>query len=129
MKPVVKDVMHDLRKLLPVAEQALSTQTMKLDERVTAISQWRELTSPVMITVLLDRIDQLEKLWVEPTEQMVNAGLAEIQTWLDNLNELRINQEGSNGYIDPELVTDEEASDAAVFTLQAMAAKLPKDLD
>ena len=129
MKPVVKDVMHDLRKLLPVAEQALSTQTMKLDERVTAISQWRELTSPVMITALLDRIDQLEKLWIEPTEQMVNAGLAEIQTWLDNLNELRINQEGSNGYIDPELVTDEEASDAAVFTLQAMASKLPKDLD
>jgi len=129
MKPVVKDVMHDLRKLLPVAEQALSTQTMKLDERVRAISQWRELTSPAMITVLLDRIDQLEKLWIEPTEQMVNAGLAEIQTWLDNLSELRINQEGSNGYIDPELVTDEEASDAAVFTLQAMAAKLPKEPD
>lgn len=129
MKPVVKDVMHDLRKLLPVAEQALSTQTMKLDERVTAISQWRELTSPAMITVLLDRIDQLEKLWTEPTEQMVNAGLAEIQTWLDNLNELRINQEGSNGYIDPELVTDDEASDAAVFTLQAMASKLPKEPD
>lgn len=129
MKPVVKDVMQSLRKLLPVAEQALSTQTMKLDERVTAISQWRELTSPAMITSLLDRIDQLEKLWIEPTEQMVNAGLAEIQTWLDNLNELRINQEGSNGYIDPELVTDEEASDAAVFTLQAMASKLPKEPD
>lgn len=129
MKPVVKDVMQSLRKLLPVAEQALSTQTMKLDERVTAISQWRELTLPAMITVLLDRIDQLEKLWTEPTEQMVNAGLAEIQTWLDNLNELRINQEGSNGYIDPELVTDEEASDAAVFTLQAMASKLPKEPD
>lgn len=129
MKPVVKDVMQSLRKLLPVAEQALSTQTMKLDERVTAISQWRELTSPAMIAILLDRIDQLEKLWLEPTEQMVNAGLAEIQTWLDNLNELRINQEGSNGYIDPELVTDEEASDAAVFTLQAMAGKLPKEPD
>lgn len=129
MKPVVKDVMHDLRKLLPVAEQALSTQTMKLDERVTAISQWRELTSPAMITILLDRIDQLEKLWIEPTEQMVNTGLAEIQTWLDNLSELRINQEGGDGYIDPELVTDEEASDAAVFTLQAMASKLPKEPD
>lgn len=127
MKPVVKDVMHDLRKLLPVAEQALSTQTMKLYERVTAISQWRELTSPAMITALLDRIEQLEKLWLEPTEEMVQAGLSEIQTWLDNLSELRINQEGSDGYIDPELVTDNEASDAAVFTLQAMAAKLPKE--
>lgn len=130
MKPVVKDVTNSLRTLLPVAKQALNSQiAMKLDERITAINQWRELTSPAMITVLLDRIDQLEKLWIEPTEQMVNAGLAEIQTWLDNLNELRINQEGSNGYIDPELVTDEEASDAAVFTLQAMAGKLPKEPD
>lgn len=127
MKPVVKDVVHALRELLPVADQALSTQTMKLDERVTAISQWRELTSPAMITVLLDRIEQLEKLWLEPTEEMVQAGLSEIQTWLDNLSELRINQEGSNGYIDPELVIDDEASDAAVFTLQAMAGKLPKE--
>lgn len=127
MKPVVKDIMQSLRKLLPVAEQALSTQTMKLDERVTAISQWRELTSPALVTALLDRIEQLEKLWIEPTEEMVQAGLSEIQTWLDNLSELRINQEGSNGYIDPELVTDGEASDAAVFTLQAMAGKLPKE--
>lgn len=127
MKPVVKDIIQSLRELLPAADQALSTQTMKLDERVTAISQWRELTSPVMITALLNRIEQLEKLWLEPTEEMVQAGLSEIQTWLDNLSELRINKEGSNGYIDPELVTDDEASDAAVFTLQAMAGKLPKE--
>lgn len=127
MKPVVKDIIQSLRELLPAADQALSTQTMKLDERVTAISQWRELTSPVMITALLNRIEQLEKLWLEPTEEMVQAGLSEIQAWLDNISELRINKEGSNGYIDPELVTDDEASDAAVFTLQAMAGKLPKE--
>ena len=121
MKPVVKDVMHDLRKLLPVADQALSTQTMKLDERVTAISQWRELTSPVMITALLDRIDQLEKLWTEPTKDMVNAGLGEVQ---------RIAEEWDNDW-DVELseLTDDQASDMAVFTLQAMAAKLPKEPD
>ena len=119
MKPVVKDVIHDLRKLLPVADQALSTQTMKLDERVTAISQWRELTSPVMITALLDRIDQLEKLWTEPTKDMVNAGLGEVQ---------RIAEEWGNDW-DVELseLTDDQASDMAVFTLQAMAAKLPKE--
>lgn len=87
--------------------------------------QWRDLTGDNLVLALVSRIEHLEKLWLEPTEQMVNAGLAEIQTWLDNLNELRINQEGS--YIDPELVTDEEASDAAVFTLQAMAGKLPKE--
>lgn len=121
MKPVVKDVMHDLRKLLPVAEQALSTQTMKLDERVTAISQWRELTSPVMITVLLDRIDQLEKLWVEPNKSMVHAGIAEVQ---------RITEEWDTAWnFDLSEVTDSEASDMAVFTLQAMASKLPKEPD
>lgn len=91
--------------------------------------QWRDLTGDNLVLALVSRIEQLEKLWIEPTEQMVNAGLAEIQTWLDNLSELRINQEGSDGCIDPELVTDEEASDAAVFTLQAMAGKLPKEPD
>lgn len=120
MKPVVKDVMHDLRKLLPVAEQALSTQTMKLDERVTAISQWRELTSPVMITALLDRIDQLEKLWVEPTKDMVNAGLGEVQRMLDEWESDHL------GWCVDD-VTDDQASDMAVFTLQAMAVKLPKE--
>lgn len=120
MKPVVKDVMHDLRKLLPVAEQALSTQTMKLDERVTAISQWRELTSPAMITALLDRIDQLEKLWIEPTKDMVNAGLGEVQRMLDEWESHHL------GWCVDD-VTDDQASDMAVFTLQAMAAKLPKE--
>ena len=121
MKPVVKDVMHDLRKLLPVAEQALSTQTMKLDERIAAISQWRELTSPAMITVLLDRIDQLEKLWVEPTKDMVNAGLGEVQ---------RIAEEWDESWnFELSELTDDQASDMAVFVLQAMANKLPKDLD
>nr|DAK05636.1 MAG TPA: hypothetical protein [Caudoviricetes sp.] len=122
MKPVVKDVMHDLRKLLPVAEQALSTQTMKLDERVTAISQWRELTSPVMITVLLDRVDQLEKLWTEPTKDMVNAGLGEVQRILDEWESDHL------GWCVDD-VTDDQASDMAVFTLQAMASKLPKEPD
>ena len=122
MKPVVKDVIHDLRKLLPVAEQALSTQTMKLDERVTAISQWRELTSPVMITALLDRIDQLEKLWVEPTKDMVNAGLGEVQRMLDEWESDHL------GWCVDD-VTDDQASDMAVFTLQAMASKLPKEPD
>lgn len=122
MKPVVKDVMHDLRKLLLVAEQALSTQTMKLDERVTAISQWRELTSPVMITALLDRIDQLEKLWVEPTKDMVNAGLGEVQRMLDEWESDHL------GWCVDD-VTDDQASDMAVFTLQAMASKLPKEPD
>lgn len=126
MKPVVKDVMHDLRKLLPVADQALSTQTMKLDERVTAISQWRELTSPVMITALLDRIDQLEKLWTDPNKEMIQAGLAEVQNTLDVWND---SDETPYVNIELEAITDDMASDMAVFVIQAMAGKLPKEPD
>lgn len=122
MKPVVKDVTNSLRTLLPVAKQALNSQiAMKLDERITAINQWRELTSPAMITVLLDRIDQLEKLWIEPTKDMVNAGLGEVQ---------RIAEEWDESWdFDLAEISDDQASDMAVFTLQAMASKLPKDLD
>ena len=125
MKPVVKDVTNSLRTLLPVAKQALNSQiAMKLDERITAINQWRELTSPAMITVLLDRIDQLEKLWIEPTKDMVNAGLGEVQRMLDEW--------AGNGHFfggDTEEITDDMASDMVVFTLQAMASKLPKEPD
>jgi hypothetical protein len=122
MKPVVKDVTNSLRTLLPVAKQALNSQiAMKLDERITAINQWRELTSPAMITALLDRIDQLEKLWVEPTKDMVNAGLGEVQ---------RITEEWDETWdFDLAEISDDQASDMAVFTLQAMASKLPKEPD
>lgn len=122
MKPVVKDVTNALRTLLPVAKQALNSQiAMKLDERITAINQWRELTSPAMITALLDRIDQLEKLWVEPTKDMVNAGLGEVQ---------RITEEWDETWdFDLAEISDDQASDMAVFTLQAMASKLPKEPD
>lgn len=123
MKPVVKDVTNSLRTLLPVAKQALNSQiAMKLDERITAINQWRELTSPAMITVLLDRIDQLEKLWVEPTKDMVNAGLGEVQRMLDEWESDHL------GWCVDD-VTDDQASDMAVFTLQVMASKLPKEPD
>ena len=122
MKPVVKDVTNSLRTLLPVAKQALNSQiAMKLDERITVINQWRELTSPAMITALLDRIDQLEKLWVEPTKDMVNAGLGEVQ---------RITEEWDETWdFDLAEISDDQASDMAVFTLQAMASKLPKEPD
>lgn len=122
MKPVVKDVTNSLRTLLPVAKQALNSQlAMKLDERITAINQWRELTSPTMITALLDRIDQLEKLWIEPTKDMVNAGLGEVQ---------RIAEEWDESWdFDLAEISDDQASDMAVFTLQAMAGKLPKEPD
>jgi hypothetical protein len=84
--------------------------------------QWRDLTGDNLVLALVSRIEQLEKLWVEPTEQMVNAGLGEVQRILDEWE-----SDPLGWCVDD--VTDDQASDMAVFTLQAMASKLPKDPD
>lgn len=82
---------------------------------------WRDLTGDNLVLALVSRIEQLEKLWVEPNKSMVHAGIAEVQ---------RITEEWDTAWnFDLSEVTDSEASDMAVFTLQAMASKLPKDLD
>ena len=85
---------------------------------------WHVLTGNNLVLALVNRIEQLEKLWTEPTEQMVNAGIAEVQTtleqWIEDHWELDIK--------DLDQIPDSAASDMAVFTLQAMASKLPKDL-
>lgn len=92
MKPEVKDLISSLKKVP--------------SEQVTA----------GQVKLLLDHIEELEeqqKLWLEPTEEMVQAGLAEVQRILDEWHDSMIN--------DLENVTDDMASDMAVFTLQAMA--------
>lgn len=83
--------------------------------------QWRDLTGDNLVLALVSRIEQLEKLWIEPTKDMVNAGLGEVQ---------RIAEEWDETWdFDLTEISDDQASDMAVFTLQAMASKLPKDLD
>ena len=78
---------------------------------------WRNLTGDNLVLALVSRIEQLEKLWVEPNKSMVHAGIAEVQ---------RITEEWDTAWnFDLSEVTDSEASDMAVFTLQAMASKLP----
>lgn len=59
------------------------------------------------------------QLWLEPSKEMVQAGLAEVQRMLDEWDD-----EGhiQLGYVDAP-VTDGMASDLAVFVLQAMAGK------
>lgn len=69
-------------------------------------------------TEAINRVTQLEALWTEPSEEMVQAGLAEVQRILDEWNDQFITI--------PDDVTDDMASDMAVFVLQAMAGKLPK---
>lgn len=62
---------------------------------------------------------QERKLWLEPSKEMVQAGLAEVQntldTWADELWESDLK--------DLDQITDDMASDMAVFVLQAMAGK------
>lgn len=58
------------------------------------------------------------KLWLEPNKEMIQAGLAEVQNTLDNWEE-----NGPLPYGTVNDITDDMASDMAVFVLQAMASK------
>ncbi len=77
---------------------------------------------PANIAALCMCIAELVKerqLWLEPSKEMVQAGLAEVQRMLDDWD--------ADGHImlgacnDP--VRDDQASDMAVLVLQAMASK------
>lgn len=74
---------------------------------------------PANIAALCMSIVEHNKLWLEPTKAMVQAGLAEVQRMLDEWHD-----EAPYVNIDLEEITDDMASDMAVFVLQAMATKL-----
>lgn len=57
------------------------------------------------------------KLWTEPSKGMVQAGLAEVQRMLDEWDNHGNIMHGDDA------TTDTQASDMAVFVLQAMAGK------
>lgn len=81
---------------------------------------WRNLAGDNLILALVDRIAELEekeKLWLEPSDKMVNAGISELQQKLDEWSEASVFAS------DPDEITDDMASDAVVFILQAMAGK------
>lgn len=58
------------------------------------------------------------KLWLEPSKEMIQAGLAEVQNVLDNWED-----NGPLPYGTVNDITDDMATDMAVFVLQAMAGK------
>ena len=78
---------------------------------------WRDLTGDNLVLALVQRIQQLEEAFTTPTPDMVQAGLAEVQNQID---------EWSERGADVSDLTDDMASDLAVFVIQAMATKLPK---
>lgn len=77
------------------------------------------IRTPALIQKLAERIIQLESLFTQPTPDMVQAGLAEVQRMLEEWESDHL------GWCVDD-VTDDQASDLAVFALQAMAGKLPK---
>ena len=79
---------------------------------------WRDLTGDNLVLALVQRIQQLEEAFTTPTPDMVQAGLAEVQRIADEWDE-------DWGFQLSDL-SDDRASDMAVFVLQAMAGKLPK---
>lgn len=81
---------------------------------------WRDLTGDNLVLALVSRIDQLEKAFIQPNPDMVQAGLAEVQRMLDEWDNHGNIMHGDDA------TTDDQASDMAVFVLQAMASKLPK---
>lgn len=83
---------------------------------------WRDLTGDILVLALIQRIQQLEEAFTTPTPDMVQAGMAEVQRMLDEWDDEGHIQLGHGN--DP--VSDDQASDLAVFVLQAMATKLPK---
>ena len=83
---------------------------------------WRDLTGDNLVLALVQRVEQLEQAFTNPTPEMVQAGLAEVQRMLDEWDDDGHIQLGHGN--DP--VSDDQASDMAVFVLQAMAGKLPK---
>lgn len=74
---------------------------------------------PANIAALCMSIVEHNRLWTEPTKAMTQAGLAEVQRMLDEWH-----NEAPYLNIDVEDVTDDMASDMAVFVVQAMASKL-----
>ena len=79
----------------------------------------------VAMLAMLTRLTEFEekaRLWTQPTSDMVQAGLAEVQRMLDEWDDDGHIQLGHGN--DP--VSGDQASDMAVFVLQAMAGKLPK---
>lgn len=103
--------------LNPNIIHAETGKTVKLSD----VSHVSEIAAcPANIASLCMCIAELvneRKLWLEPSKEMVQAGLAEVQRILDEWDNHGNIMHGDDA------TTDDQASDMAVFVLQAMAGK------
>ncbi|QXV75815.1 hypothetical protein bas69_0047 [Escherichia phage AlfredRasser] len=70
------------------------------------------------LCICIAELSKERQLWLSPNKTMVQAGLAEVQRMLDEWSEDQMFIDGN-----AEAITDDMASDMAVFVLQAMAEK------
>lgn len=99
-------ILSETGKAVPLSEVALTGDILACPANIASLC--------MCIAALAEE----RKLWLEPSKEMIQAGLAEVQNTLDNWEE-----NGPLPYGMVNDITDDMASDMAVFVLQAMAGK------
>lgn len=99
-------ILSETGKAVPLSEVALTGDILACPANIASLC--------MCIAALAEE----RKLWLEPSKEMVLAGLAEVQNTLDNWEE-----NGPLPYGTVNDITDDMASDMAVFVLRAMASK------
>lgn len=99
-------ILSETGKAVPLSEVALTGDILACPANIASLC--------MCIAALAEE----RKLWLEPSKEMIQAGLAEVQNTLDNWEE-----NGPLPYGTVNDITDDMASDMAVFVLQAMASK------
>lgn len=93
-------------KAVPLSEVALTGDILACPANIASLC--------MCIAALAEE----RKLWLEPSREMIQAGLAEVQRVLDEWSEDQMFIDGN-----AEVITDGMASDLVVYILQAMAGK------
>lgn len=105
--------------LNPSVIHAKTGETVPLD----SISKVKDIlacpTNIASLCMCIVALAEERKLWLEPSKEMIQAGLSEVQRMLDEWDGEGHIQLGHGN--DP--VSDDQAADLAVFVLQAMASK------
>lgn len=100
-------------KAVPLSEVALTGDILACPANIASLC--------MCIAALAEE----RKLWLEPNKEMVLAGIMEVHSSLGNISQE--NYEAGEcshvDHIDLETLTDNQASDLAVYILQAMAGK------
>ena len=95
-------ILSETGKAVPLSEVALTGDILACPANIASLC--------MCIAALAEE----RKLWLEPSKEMVLAGMAELNALLKEMYD-------ENGQlVEP---TDEQVSDAVVFVLQAMASK------